>query len=268
MHFDWFVFLAQIVNFLILVALLKYFLYDRIVKAMDARQAGIAARLEEAGRLQDEARARIVELEEKNQEMKARVEEILNQARRDADAERGRLMALVSQEAQQSRRRWRESLLRERQVFYEELRLKAGMFIFGTLRRVLKDLADEDLEDRMVQVFAGLVRSMDPRQQDLLRRSFDAGTPEIVLRSAFELKPGQRTKILDAIGPYVSKDVTYRYEVSDSPLAGIELMTRGYRLTWSVGDHLVALEEDFSRALKEEIPEEIPGEHGHGEDAP
>ena len=48
MHIDWFVFAAQIVNFFILVALLKFFLYDRIVKAMDARQARIASRLDAA----------------------------------------------------------------------------------------------------------------------------------------------------------------------------------------------------------------------------
>ena len=267
MHIDWFVFAAQIVNFLILVALLKFFLYDRIVKAMDARQAGIASRLDEAERLRDEARARILELEEKNQELRDKTEEILNQANRDADAERGRLMALVGQEAQQSRQRWRESLLRERQVFFEELRMKAGMFIFGTIRRILKDLADEDLEDRMVQVFTGLIKGMDAGQQELLRRSLDSGTPMITLKSAFELKPDQRGRILDAIGPYVSKDVSFRYEVSDSPLTGIELMTHWYKLAWSIGDHLAALEEDFNRALREEIPEELPEDGEHGEEA-
>ncbi|HPR54472.1 MAG TPA: hypothetical protein PLV84_05020 [Deltaproteobacteria bacterium] len=266
MHIDWFVFAAQIVNFLILVALLKYFLYDRIVKAMDARQAGIAARLEEAERLKDEARARSEELEEKNRELKEKAEEVLNQANRDADAERGRLMALVSREAQQSRQRWRESLLRERQVFFEELRIKAGMFIFGTIRRIMKDLADEDLEDRMVQVFTGLVKGIDPGQQELLRRSLDSGTPMITLRSAFELKPSHREKILEAIGPYISKDVSFRYEVSDTLLTGIELMTHGYKLAWSIGDHLSALQEDFNRALREEIPEEMPGEGEHGEE--
>ena len=38
MHIDWFVFFAQIVNFLLLVFLLKKFLYGRIVKAMDERE--------------------------------------------------------------------------------------------------------------------------------------------------------------------------------------------------------------------------------------
>jgi F-type H+-transporting ATPase subunit b len=176
-------------------------------------------------------------------------------------------MALVGQEAQQSRQRWHESLLRERQVFFEELRAKAGMSILTTIRRILQDLADEDLEDRMVQVFTGLVRGIGDEQQELLRRSLDSGTPEITLRSAFELKPDQRQKILDAIGPHISKDVSFRYEISPSPLSGIELMSHGYKLAWSIGDHLSTLEEDFKRILKEEIPEGMPADAGHGEES-
>jgi F-type H+-transporting ATPase subunit b len=38
MGIDWFTLVAQIANFLILVALLKHFLYNRIIKAMDERE--------------------------------------------------------------------------------------------------------------------------------------------------------------------------------------------------------------------------------------
>jgi len=48
MHIDWFVFFAQIVNFLLLVWLLKKFLYGRIINAIDTREAKIKATFEEA----------------------------------------------------------------------------------------------------------------------------------------------------------------------------------------------------------------------------
>ena len=44
MHIDWFVLFCQVFNFLLLVYLLKRFLYGRIIKAMDDREAKIAAR--------------------------------------------------------------------------------------------------------------------------------------------------------------------------------------------------------------------------------
>jgi len=45
MHIDWFVFFCQIVNLLLLLFLLKRFLYGRIIGAMDAREAKITAAL-------------------------------------------------------------------------------------------------------------------------------------------------------------------------------------------------------------------------------
>ena len=44
MLIDWFTVFAQVVNFLILVALLKKFLYSRVTAAMDERAGEIAER--------------------------------------------------------------------------------------------------------------------------------------------------------------------------------------------------------------------------------
>jgi len=255
MHIDWFVFAAQIINFLILVALLKFFLYDRIVKAMDARQASVASRLEEAERLKEEARKRLLDLEEQNRQIKERTLEILNQAQKEAEEHRSRLLASAENDALQSRRRWRETLAREREAFYESLRLKAGTFIFSTIRRILEDMAGQDLESRVVDVFVERIGAMDASQQEMLRRSLDSGPREIVVVSAFELSRDQKEKIIDAVRPYISEDVHVRCEVSPANLAGIELLTHGYRLAWNMEGHLAELEEAFRNALKEEIPE-------------
>ena len=59
MLIDWFTVLAQIVNFLILVALMKRFLYGPLVAAIDAREQSIDTRLAEAARKEREAAARI-----------------------------------------------------------------------------------------------------------------------------------------------------------------------------------------------------------------
>ena len=48
MQIDWVTVIAQIINFLVLVFLLKRFLYVPIINAMDRRQQAIATSLEEA----------------------------------------------------------------------------------------------------------------------------------------------------------------------------------------------------------------------------
>jgi F-type H+-transporting ATPase subunit b len=55
MHIDGFTVIAQIINFLVLVWLLKRFLYGPITQAMAARQQKIAAALDDARRKVEQA---------------------------------------------------------------------------------------------------------------------------------------------------------------------------------------------------------------------
>ena len=48
MSIDWFTFAAQIVNFLILVGLLRYFLYGPIVRTMQDRERRVTQKLSDA----------------------------------------------------------------------------------------------------------------------------------------------------------------------------------------------------------------------------
>ncbi|HUS95178.1 MAG TPA: ATPase, partial [Hyphomicrobiaceae bacterium] len=55
MRIDWFTVIAQLFNFLILVWLLKRFLYKPILNALDAREKRIAKELADADTTQREA---------------------------------------------------------------------------------------------------------------------------------------------------------------------------------------------------------------------
>lgn len=258
MHIDWFVFLAQIVNFLILVYLLKYFLYSRILSAMDAREAKIAARFDEARHLQEDARKMAQSYEEKNRELHEKSEEMMNQAYREAEKEKNLLMDQVRQEVDKVRHRWYETLAREKESFLEELRRRAGTYIYDTIRRVLADMADDELETRMVHVFARCVREMDVHEQEKFRDALKDRKAVVTVRSAFALNTVQRQVVEEALKPYLSQHFTIRYEVQWTVGAGIELTARGYKLSWSIRDYLASLEEKFIRALKEEIKTEQP----------
>jgi len=256
MHIDWFVFFAQIVNFLILVWLLKYFLYDRILSAMDAREAKIASRFEEARQIKEEAQKTAQEYEEKNRELQEQSEELLNQAHRQAEKEKNLLMDRVREEVEQVRQRWYETLAREKSAFLEELRKRSGTYVYETIRRVLSDMADDELEGRMVQVFARRIGEMEVREQELLKIALKEKKSVIRVHSSFTLDAGHRQVIEQSLAPYLSPRVTVRYEVVTAVGAGIELMVRGYKLSWSIQDYLASLEEKFIRALKEEIRSE------------
>jgi F-type H+-transporting ATPase subunit b len=253
MHIDWFVLAAQIFNFLVLVFALKYLLYNRILGAMDAREAKIASRFDEADRLKTLAQQSAQAYDQKNRELQDKAEELMNQAQKASEHEKNLLMDKVREEVDQVRQRWYETLSREKDTFLEDLRKRAGTYIYDTIRHVLVDMANEDLEDRMVVVFISRIRSMDQVQQDKLKDSLKAGGSVIIVRSAFTLKAEQAKQIEEAIRPYAGPKVPMRYEISGAIGAGIEIMAHGYKLSWSIEDYLASLEEKFVRAIKEEI---------------
>jgi len=86
MRIHWFVLLCQIFNFLLLMYLLKRFLYGRIIKAMDDREAKIVARFAEAEELKIKANEAAELYDKRNQLLSEKSEQMLNEATMAAEA--------------------------------------------------------------------------------------------------------------------------------------------------------------------------------------
>src|SRR3970040_1859513 len=98
MLIDWFTVSAQVVNFLILVWLMKRFLYQPILHAIDAREKRIARELADADGKRAEAEKERDEFQHKNEEFDQQRAALLSKARDEAQAERQRLLDEARQE--------------------------------------------------------------------------------------------------------------------------------------------------------------------------
>src|SRR5450432_4559380 len=92
MLIDWFTVGAQALNFIILVWLLKHFLYKPILNAVDARERRIAAELADADAKKAEAQKERDEFQHKNEEFDQQRAALLSKATDEAKAERQRLL--------------------------------------------------------------------------------------------------------------------------------------------------------------------------------
>ena len=99
MLIDWFTVVAQVVNFLILVWLLKRFLYRPILDAIDAREKRIATELADADAKKAEAQKERDEFQHKNEEFDQQRAALLSKATDEAKAERQRLLDEARQAA-------------------------------------------------------------------------------------------------------------------------------------------------------------------------
>ncbi len=99
MLIDWFTVGAQMLNFLILVWLMKRFLYKPILNAIDAREKLIAAELADAEAKKAEAQKERDEFQHKNEEFDQQRAALLKKATDEAKAERQRLLDEARQDS-------------------------------------------------------------------------------------------------------------------------------------------------------------------------
>ncbi len=252
MHIDWFVFFAQIVNFLILVYLLKRFLYGRIVKAMDNREARIVGRFEEAETLRKEAEKSAAFFEEKNKALAEKQDELLNQMVQAAEQQRKELLDKARKDVDAIRERWQETITREKDSFLQDLRQRAGKQVYAIARRILTDMADSDLEERIVAVFLKRIETMGETERAALRESIARGGKGMIVQSAFPVSQSLRGTIQETLKRHTEGVPEIQYEVMSEIISGIELRAHGHKLAWSLSDYLETLEEGFAHALMEE----------------
>jgi F-type H+-transporting ATPase subunit b len=92
MLIDWFTIVAQVINFLILVWLLKRYLYKPILNAIDEREKRIAKELADADAKKAEAKAERDGFQHKNEAFDQQRAALLGKATDEAKAERKRLL--------------------------------------------------------------------------------------------------------------------------------------------------------------------------------
>lgn len=251
MQIDWFTFAAQIVNFLALVALLRWLLYGPIVRAMKKREEKIASRLEEGDQKREEAEEKVREYEEKSRQIDQARDELLQEARHDAHKEQQRLLKDAQQEIDHRRQRWQDAVRREQEDFLSDLRLQAGEIGLHVARRVLAQLADAELQQRMCDAFASRLRQLDDEQHEEILRHLRNGEAAASVRSAFEISGDQRERLSETIRETFETEVDVSFERSADLICGLELDVGSYSFGWNVKDFLRDLELEFSERLKD-----------------
>ncbi len=252
MSIDWFTILAQMVNFLVLMLLLRRFLYGPIVRTMDARELHITKELDEAERKEREARLEAESLRTEREDLEDRRGEMLTQAQLDAEQLRGALMEQVRDEVEVRRTGWEQAIEREKQSFLANLRQRAGEQVYAITRQVLTDLADVDLEAHIIESFINRLRTM--KDPDLEKAA--GSEKSAIIATAFELDGETRDRIAAAVRERMDALIDVSFEVSPGLICGIELRTSGYKAAWSLQNYLETLDENLSQAFAG--PEEQP----------
>ena len=244
MLIDWFTVVAQIVNFVVLVALLKRFLWGPLVAAIDAREQKIAARVAEAARSEKDAAARVEQLAKEAAEIEQSKADILAAARSEGDRKRGEILDQARAEVKELENRWHSELAREKTVFLDEVRRCAAAEILVATRAALHDLASADVQNSAVSAFTEKLRAMDPA----VLRTFAANRMTVV--SHDDLPPELRDRVVNAVADRLGEPVEVRFERAPTLSWGVELRANGRRIGWTPDAWVDSVEDKLRAALE------------------
>jgi F-type H+-transporting ATPase subunit b len=114
-------------------------------------------------------------------------------------------------------------------------------------RRVLKDLAGLDLDERIVEVLMERIEALDEQERKKFQGPAENGV--IVISCAFEIPPATQARLDAVLRRFFPGVIEIAYEKSDDILSGCELRSGGHKIAWSIKDYLDSLEERFYSAL-------------------
>lgn len=246
MEFDWTTFALEIINFLILVWILKRFLYRPVLDVIARRRAGVEKTMAdakrigaEAGELKQRCERELAQWEKDKEAAQARLREELA-------AERGRLMAALETSIAEERERRRvlgERRQHDLQRSVEEQGIAQGAAFSA---RLLGRVATPELEARLYALLLEDLRGL--RAEDRRAVAEAAATPGLQLKvqSAFALDEGRRAELARVLAEATGKTLPVEYRENPELLAGFQVNIGPWILHANLRDEL----KFFSGALR------------------
>lgn len=252
MLIDWFTVIAQIANFLILVWLMKRYLYLPILSAIDAREARIAAELKDAAAKKAEATQESDDFRRKNEAFEQQRDALLNTARNDAKVARQKLLDEARKDADVLRAKLAAAVQGERELLGREVTLRVQNEVFAIARQTLADLATVSVEAQICNIFCYRLRALE--NTDALATALKTTSAPTLVRSAFALPAMQREDIHLALKEIFGAEIPLTFDTVPGMVCGIELSVNGQKVAWSIADYLTSLDSCVNAVLAPHVP--------------
>ncbi|WP_182187943.1 F0F1 ATP synthase subunit B [Pectinatus frisingensis] len=145
--------LAQLVNFIVLVILLKKFAYKPIMKMLHDRQAKIANSIESAENDEKKAQQVLGEYQKQLADARVSAQSIVDKAMKRAQEEHDASIAQTKQEIEQMRKNAKEDIARDRERAAMQLKGEVVSLSMAAASKIIAANMDESANKKLVGDF-------------------------------------------------------------------------------------------------------------------
>ena len=247
----------EIVNFLVLVWILKRFLYRPVLDLVDRRRAMIEKTMADAEAKRREAEALEARYEGRLAEWDREKREARESLAAELEAEKGRRREALEADLEAERERRRQAAARQQAD--EARRLERAALRNGAefASGLLRGAAGPELETRLVDLFIGDLEQLTPERREALRGEGAPDIARVTAWSAYPLDEERRRRLREAVATLVGEGPELAFERDASLLAGLRVAVGDRELALNLRDELRGFAE-FSGTATAEAPGEQP----------
>ncbi|GGX61825.1 F0F1 ATP synthase subunit B family protein [Saccharospirillum salsuginis] len=245
MSVDWITVIAQVINFLILVWLLKRFLYRPVIEAMQRREQRIAERLTSADQRESDAEQARQRFESEQAQLAEERSALLEEARSEVERQKKEWLDEARAEIQTQRDKWHRQIQEEQTEFLAQVRRRGAETLVTLMNQALGDLADRNLESAILSRLLTQLNNLE--DEDLGRLVGDS--TRLTVRSRFDLGADDRNRLSRQLHDRIGRAVDIDYEQAPELIGGIELVGDGQRLSWNLADYMDSLNDRIAEML-------------------
>jgi F-type H+-transporting ATPase subunit b len=235
MSIDWFTVFAQIINFLILIWLLKRLLFRPIINAMERREAGISGRLQQADKKMAEAETLEQHYQLLLQQLESKKDALIVEARKQAETEKNTLLQQLSAEMQHRQLQFKADMHDQQQMLGDLISKNLTEKALLLCRTIIGQLADLTLEQRIIDRFLNQLSTLPETDQDAIKQQLLKHGATFI--TSFQPDDNNRQALQDWVNG-ISPSSQCMFEQNEVLICGIALESGGRSWEWNV-DHLL-----------------------------
>ena len=238
MELDWSTFILEIINFLVLVWLLKRFFYKPVLNVINRRREQIQKKISDAEGVRHEAESLKSDYENRLagwEDEKAAARTALHN---DIESQRKRLLEELRVSLEQEREK--DRVLSQRKI-QNELQKNEKIAVEQALAftsHLLTRLANPRLEASILQLALEDLAKLPGEQQTLLQKAYAEAKNPVIVSSAFPLAKEQQTAIEKSLAGILKQPPECEFRQDPDLLAGVRICVGSWMLKATLQDDL------------------------------
>ena len=224
MQIDWTTFLLEILNFLVLVWILKRFFYQPVLAVLDKRRAHVKEETDNALRMKQDAEALKNQLETRMKEWDQERERLRHALDGELVKERDRRLNEIKQSLEEEARTIRAREQAESNTRRAAMERQVEAAVYGDVTSMLKRLASPALTEGIVHVLLedlAMLSGTDLEQLHRAAEHLNEGVADII--SAHPLSDSHRSGIATALTKAAGRTVSCEFREELLLIAGLRV---------------------------------------------